>query len=193
MTNNELEKLINLKKSQNIAGGKPIDDFMTDFFKKVDSKRRARKKIIVISSIAALFAILLGITVLPNLKSSEKSEESNMFALIDEAYRFFGDEVAILSINGELLTGARYSSGGNSQRIMLSLVDSKNNQKSSMFLVATSNDFLEFEENQIVISKCDDNTLIADCNLMIDGKLIRAIIPIKKERGNRYIGEVNLS
>lgn len=168
----KLEALFELKKAQK------ADDFpltQSDFYAALKEAQNHRSTPFYRYMAYAASILIVVTTVFFVINSNVK--KSNGDILFAEAQKLFdGDEVAIIELGGEIFIGERLNPELPAQEILLRLPDN-----TIVKLSAAENDTIMLDNGisgEIILSRTDKTTLIAELNLRYGDKIINDIVKI---------------
>lgn len=191
-----LEKLLKEKKDQVYHFGQSEEDFIAGFMEKIDH----RPQKIHFWRYAAIFAAVIGITVLALASMSGKTVQSSeitthesvatnnapgkSFDPMQESLRLFGDEVAVLFVGNDLVIGERMNTESPSNVLNVKLANNI-----ELKIACADNDSISVNapgvSGNVIVSRSDRQTLVLDVDLFIQGKRINTQIPVDNSKDIR--------
>lgn len=198
----DIDKLLADKKNQKGNFSKSVDEFSKEFFAKIENTPPNRAKGLLKNkgsfftvtkyfALAASILIFLGIATFFGAKYTSNYDKAGIkqYNKLIESVRLFGDDVAVLFIGNELVTGSRESNTIPNNFIELDMTTW--GEKFKLSLACSDEDSIIVDSlfctGTIVTSKSDNKTLLLDIELNHDGKSIRTIIPVAVSQKNNYI------
>lgn len=138
-------------------------------------------------AIAASIALCIGVLsiMMWQMKPQEidlSMAKTSSWKIYTEVSKLFGDESALAVIEDQVLIGERYDTKLPLQNVSLKIINPATGQAESMILRVAENDTLTFSgeiSGEILISRSDNSTLVADIDLKSNDKHIKQIVVIK--------------
>ena len=190
MNEKELSELLERKRTLPIRFPQDDAEFTRAFFTRMETAeprphfpfRRCAAGFLLMLAVAACF-------LLPRLKHAYVSY--NPYTKLTETARIFGSETAVLFVNDELYTGERSGSTEGNLVILNLFLD--NGKRLQLSLVCSDQDTIKLDmpglSGEIVTSRCDQENLMLDLDIVLNGKRIRLCSPVAQRSGNRYCGD----
>lgn len=202
MNEDRLEKLLKEKKDQVYHFNRSEEEFLAGFT--AETKYRAAQKI-HIWRYAAIFAAVAGLAVLAvtsmrnySLSVSETTKPvsaainkvpARSFDPMQESLRLFGDDVAVLFVDNDLVIGERMNRETPSNVLNVKLTDNI-----ELKIACADNDSISVNapgvSGNIIVSRSDRQTLVLDVDLLILGKRINRQIPVDSKIQKNQSGRI---
>ena len=190
MNEEQLEKLLNEKRSQIFLFDKSEEDFLADFIKKTEQSLPRKN---YFWRYAAAFAVAAGLAVIAVISmqnnkgqiagvihehhaSAQKMQDVSLDPM-QESLRLFGNDVAVIFVGNDLVVGERMTGDIPSNVLNVTLSDGV-----ELKIACADNDSISVNapgvSGNVIVSRSDHQTLVLDVDLFIQGKRINAQIPI---------------
>ena len=190
MNEEQLEKLLNEKKSQAFLFDKSEEEFLADFIKKTEHSSPRKNHFL---RYAAAFAVVSGLavialismqcatnqiseTVAKHRAAAKNTQEAALKPML-ESLRLFGDDVAVVFVGNDLVIGERTTCDAPTNVLNVKLSDGV-----ELKIACADNDSISVNapgvSGNVIVSRSDHQTLVLDVDLFIRGKRINTQIPI---------------
>ena len=188
--NDQLDRLLALKKNVRTNFVNDADRFIADFWQRADAETPAiplfRRKWL---TAAALFALFAGAALLLLLPGTDRQTPEDQFLELNETVRLFGGDAGVVFLGGELVTGER--SGRTAPENLISATIESNGKSCELLIASADNDAVTLDSNfasgEIVVSRCDRDTIVLDIDVKLaDDTAIRTIVPVYSRGGRHY-------
>ena len=190
MNEEQLEKLLNEKRSQTFLFDKSEEDFLADFIQKTEQSLPRKN---YFWRYAAAFAVAAGLAVIAVISmqnnkgqiagvinehhASAKKMQDVSLDPMQESLRLFGNDVAVIFVGNDLVVGERMAGDAPSNVLNVTLSDGV-----ELKIACADNDSISVNapgvSGNVIVSRSDHQTLVLDVDLFIQGKRINAQIPI---------------
>ena len=197
MNEEQLEKLLNEKRSQTFLFDKSEEDFLADFIKKTEQSSPRKN---YFWRYAAAFAVAAGLAVIAVISmqnnkgqiagvinehhASAKKMQDVSLDPMQESLRLFGDEVAVLFVGNDLVIGERMNTESPSNVLNVKLANNI-----ELKIACADNDSISVNapgvSGNVIVSRSDHQTLVLDVDLFIQGKRINTQIPVDNSKDIR--------
>ncbi|MBO5681196.1 MAG: hypothetical protein J6T08_05725 [Lentisphaeria bacterium] len=197
MNEEQLEKLLNEKRSQTFLFDKSEEDFLADFIKKTEQSSPRKN---YFRRYAAAFAVAAGLAVIAVISmqnnkgqiagvinehhASAKKMQDVSLDPMQESLRLFGDEVAVLFVGNDLVIGERMNTESPSNVLNVKLANNI-----ELKIACADNDSISVNapgvSGNVIVSRSDRQTLVLDVDLFIQGKRINTQIPVDNSKDIR--------
>lgn len=177
ITDEKLNQLIAQKQAQT-ASSPPDEDRMRQRFSAAIAIRKPAPRRWPRRAAAASLAIIAGAAAWMLFIPSPAATCDPL----SEASRLFGNDSALALFDGSLLIGERLGKGTPVHRFCLEIVDRINGKVRTMVILASDDDTLILSgeiSGEIIISRSDRNTFVADINLSCADQQYHNITVIK--------------
>ena len=190
MNEEQLEKLLHEKKSQTFLFDKSEEEFLADFMKKTEQSSPRKNYFL---RYAAAFAVAAGLAVIALISMqnnnesisevitqhhvSAKNMQDETSDPMQESLRLFGNDVAVIFVGNDLVVGERMAGDAPSNVLNVTLSDGV-----ELKIACADNDSISVNapgvSGNVIVSRSDQQTLVLDVDLLIQGKRINTQIPI---------------
>ena len=197
MNEEQLEKLLNEKRSQTFLFDKSEEDFLADFIKKTEQSSPRKN---YFWRYAAAFAVAAGLAVIAVISmqnnkgqiagvinahhASAKKMQDVSLDPMQESLRLFGNDVAVIFVGNDLVVGERMTGDIPSNVLNVTLSDGV-----ELKIACADNDSISVNapgvSGNVIVSRSDRQTLVLDVDLFIQGKRINTQIPVDNSKDIR--------
>ena len=197
MNEEQLEKLLNEKRSQTFLFDKSEDDFLADFIKKTEQSLPRKN---YFWRYAAAFAVAAGLAVIAVISmqnnkgqiagvinehhASAKKMQDVSLDPMQESLRLFGNDVAVIFVGNDLVIGERMNTESPSNVLNVKLANNI-----ELKIACADNDSISVNapgvSGNVIVSRSDRQTLVLDVDLFIQGKRINTQIPVDNSKDIR--------
>ena len=197
MNEEQLEKLLNEKRSQTFLFDKSEEDFLADFIQKTEQSLPRKN---YFWRYAAAFAVAAGLAVIAVISmqnnkgqiagvihehhASAKKMQDVSLDPMQESLRLFGNDVAVIFVGNDLVIGERMNTESPSNVLNVKLANNI-----ELKIACADNDSISVNapgvSGNVIVSRSDRQTLVLDVDLFIQGKRINTQIPVDNSKDIR--------